>query len=145
LGDALKKLNQQYIDKERVIRILGEAGYNYETVSPESIAGSYDVVSVSPALEAQANKDIRRNQLLEMIDKFTSNPTLLPYINVPELLKKVMQTYDIKDYSNLLIEQPLQPSVDPNTAIDTQSPMMPNQTPPQSQEMMQEIGEDNGL
>jgi hypothetical protein len=148
IADAMKKLNQQYIDKERVIRILGEAGYNYEPVNPESIAGSYDVVSVSPALEAQANKDIKRNQLLEMMDKFTNNPVTLPYVNVPELMKKVLETYDIKDYSKLLVEQPImpqQPLVDPNNPILNQIPMMPNQMPPQGQEMAQEIGENNGL
>jgi hypothetical protein len=134
LGDALKKLNQQYLDKPKIIRLLGEAGYEYKEVTPEEIVGNFDVVSKSPSLEAEANKEVKRGQLLEMLDIFTSNPLTQQHINVVELMKEIMSQYDIKDYSKFIIEQ--QPT--------EQQSIIPNQMPTQ-QEALMEMSEDNGM
>jgi hypothetical protein len=135
LGDAVKKLNQQYIQEEKVIRLLNiQSGeWEYGQVDPESVQGSYDVKSVTPRLEAEGNKEIKRNQLLEMMNLFTNNPIASQYINVPELMKKILEQYDIKDHANLIIQP--QP----------QQPMLPGQDGMNQMDIAEEIGEDNGL
>jgi hypothetical protein len=138
LADDYKKLNQQYMTQDKIIRLYDNASnsYNYPVISPERIAGNYDVTSVSPRLEAQANKENKRQQLLEMLDRFTKNPATAQYINVPELLKKIMENYDIKDYSKLIIE----PSPIPPAAPQDNPEIMP-----MNPEMMQGMMPGGGM
>jgi hypothetical protein len=104
IAEAIKKLNQQYITEEKMIRLFNiESGsWNYESISPEEIQGSYDVVSASPRLETQSTKETRRSQLLEMFTTLTTNDLTKPYVNVPAFIKKLMETYDINDYQSLM-------------------------------------------
>jgi hypothetical protein len=114
LADAIKKLNQQYMTQEKTLRLWDNAQgqYKYITATPDRIVGSYDVVSVNPKMEAQANKEVRRGQLLEMMDKFSSNPITQPLLNIPELMRAIMKEYDIKDYEKVINPvPPVQPPV----------------------------------
>lgn len=130
LGDAIKKLNQQYMTDKKTIRLFDKAinKYQYSSVSPESIAGSYDVVSMSPSKEAQVNKNVKRAQLIEMFNTFMNNEATRPYINVPVFMEKIMEQYDIKDYKTL---------------VNQQNPIVENEAGG-GQNMLKEIGEENG-
>lgn len=104
IADAIKKLNQQYIDEEKVVRLFDvPAGeWNYKTVTPAEIQGSYDVVSSSPRLESQQTKENKRAQMLELFNMLTTNPLTQQYVNIPEFIRKIMDTYDIKDFEKLI-------------------------------------------
>lgn len=132
LADAIKKMNQQYISENRVIRLFDVATgqWNYPEITPESIQGNYDVVSTSPRLESQQTKEAKRQQMLEMFSMFMKEQSTRQFVNVPEFMRKIMETYDIKDYEKLIVN--LMPTPDPN--IPTQ----------QNIDLLQEMSEENG-
>lgn len=108
ISNAVKKLNQQYVTEDKIIRLFNteKGAWEHLNISPDSIQGNYDVVSASPRMETQATQEAKRGQLLEMFNTLTSNDLTKPYINVPAFIKKLMETYDINDYQSLLQEPP---------------------------------------
>lgn len=129
IADRIKKLNQQYITEDRVIRLFNteKGAWEYPNISSEDIQGSYDVVSASPRMETQSTKEGRRAQLLEMFNTLTTNDLTKSYINVPAFIKKLMETYDISDIQSLMQEPPPQIPIGNSQVTPDIEEMMNNQ------------------
>jgi hypothetical protein len=106
LGLMLIQLNQQFIDSERVIRVVGDDGVNFEILSPEDIIGEFDIMPIGSTVEPIINKETRVNQLISLYGVMKDSP----HINQSEFLKKILETADIKDTSRIIIpmEQAIQ-------------------------------------
>lgn len=102
----LIQLNQQFIDSERVIRVVGDDGVNFEILSPEDIMGEFDIMPIGSTVEPIINKETRVNQLISLYGVMKDSP----HINQSEFLKKILETADIKDTSRIIIpmEQAIQ-------------------------------------
>lgn len=132
LADAIKKLNQQYVTESKVIRLFDSATgqWDYPEITPDSIQGDYDVVSTSPRMEAQTTKENKRQQMLDMFNMFTSNELTKPYVNAQEFMKKILDSYDIKDYEKL-IQEPVPPNpIVQDGEIPTEEPLVQQEIPP---------------
>jgi hypothetical protein len=126
LGNAFKKLNQQFITKGKTARLFEDdtGSYAFKNYDPQSIAGDFDIVSVNPRYEAEGSKEARRQQLLDMFNSFANNPTTNQYINVPKFLEEILGSYDIKDYKNhIQAPPPPQPQETPEPL-----PAMPSES-----------------
>jgi len=101
LGSLLVQLNQQFIDKERVIRILGPDGMFFNTIGPDDIKGQFDVMAIGSTVEPVVNRDARLNQLTQLYANLQGSP----YINHPEFIKKILEVANLKDTDRLVLQQ----------------------------------------
>ena len=105
LADFMIKLNQQFLSKDKVIRIVGkenmewdfirESDYNFFTISPEEVNFSYDII---PMTYHETNKTIQKQQILQLYNMLIANPA----VNKFELNKMLLDTFDIKNAKALL-------------------------------------------
>lgn len=100
LGVLLTQLNQQYIDTEKAIRILGQDGMDFYTLSPENIRGQFDIMPLGSSVEPITNKE---NKLQSYINLYTILKDS-PYVNHPEIIKKILEAADIKDLNRVIID-----------------------------------------
>lgn len=100
LGVLLSQLNQQYIDTEKAIRILGQDGMDFYTLSPENIRGQFDIMPLGSSVEPITNKE---NKLQSYINLYTILKDS-PYVNHPEIIKKILEAADIKDLNRVIID-----------------------------------------
>lgn len=112
------QLLQQFMTETRCIRIVGERGYNFVTVSPDDIAGNFDLqVAIDPI---QINKREKKEAIIELKQVLAQDPT----VNQMALTRKVIEAYEFN----------------PDEFIQQQPPpemmgQMPPQMPPQPQGM----------
>mgnify|MGYP000682586868 CR=1 FL=1 len=95
------QLNQQFMDKPKVVRIIGEKDYEYKEIAPEDIPLNYDVVPVVTL--AETNKEIKRQQLLLLVGLPLYN---LPNVNIEEFQKEILRQFDIKDVDKYIKPMP---------------------------------------
>ena len=76
LAENIIKLDQQFIDKEKVIRVIGLQGLEWRDINPEEILGAYDFVPTG-SLNA-ANKQLRTQQLTTLLGIVGKMPFLDP-------------------------------------------------------------------
>lgn len=100
LGMLLTQLNQQYIDTEKAIRILGKDGMDFYTLSPENIRGQFDIMPLGSSVDPIINKE---NKLQSYINLYTILKDS-PYVNHPELIKKILEAADIKDLNRFIVD-----------------------------------------
>jgi len=100
LASLLIQLDQQYIDTNRCVYILGENGTNYKDVSPQDIRGQFDVMPLGSSIEPIHNKE---NRLVNLINLY-NNLKDSPFVNHPLLIKKILDAADFKDANSLIIE-----------------------------------------
>lgn len=92
-------MNQQYIERNRLIPILGpEGARKWLDVSPEAIAGQFHYMFLGSATEPIANRDLRRQQMVQLYQIAKDDPN----VNQRELLKVLFGLYDIKDPERFL-------------------------------------------
>ena len=83
-------LDQQFIDAERVLRIVGDDA-TWETVSPQDIAGAYDV---RPRNSSERTvKELAREQSLNLLNTFAQFAGL--GVNIWPLLEKAAEAHGI--------------------------------------------------
>jgi len=93
--------NQQFISDARVVRIYGPLGMEWKRVDPMEILGEHDYSPAGSSVDPMANKEIRREQLnsvMEIAMRLNN-----PYINLQELTKLWLQSYDIRSVDKLLL------------------------------------------
>lgn len=100
LGMLLTQLNQQYIDTEKAIRILGQDGMTFYSLSPENIRGQFDIMPLGSSVDPITNKE---NKLQSYINLYTILKDS-PYVNHPELIKKILEAADIKDLNKFIVD-----------------------------------------
>jgi len=95
IAEQFGLMNQQYLSQEQVIRIAGEdgSGWDFLTVAPEDIQGNFDYKFVGTALEAQASKDIQRQQLIEMYSAVVRGNPLFGIAGEHKFLERMLATF----------------------------------------------------
>lgn len=100
------QLNQQFMDDERVLRVTGENGDSWDTITPEEIQGEFDLIAAGTSVEPLANKEAYKQRMVELYGVAKQDPI---YEQFPEkrvnLLRKVFESFDIKDTESLLPTQ----------------------------------------
>ena len=93
--------NQQFIDDERLIRLVGEEGADqWQTVNPWEIIGEFDYRPAGANIDPAANKEMRRQQLIQLMQLAMS--TQSPYVNPFELWKSLINSFDLRNTDKLL-------------------------------------------
>jgi hypothetical protein len=125
-GMQIAELNKQFVDRDTEIRILGKdeeadntgATGMTETITPEDMDVELDLVAVGSAVEPSVNKEIRQNQLIQMLNVATAGNNA-QFVNIPELLKEVFRSFDIKDVEKYIVEPPpVQPGIPPEMGME---------------------------
>jgi hypothetical protein len=97
------QLNQQFIDSEKILRVTGEGGDEWKNITPEEIQGEFDLIPMGTSVEPQANKEAFKQRMIELYSILSKDPLLAGNpIKQRNLLKKVLDAFDIKDTDNLL-------------------------------------------
>lgn len=93
--------NQQFIDQERLVRLVGEEGADeWQVVKPWEIIGEFDYRPSGSSVDPAANKEVRRQQTMQAYE-FASR-TQNPYVNDYELTKMFFQSLDLRNPDKLL-------------------------------------------
>lgn len=111
------QLNQQFINEETIVRVVGKNGVEFKKLQPWQIQGEYDVeCNIDPM---EITKQENRQQALELRNQFRGDPTVNPIA----MNRKVLEAYDW----------------DPDEFLQEPPPPMPQpeQAPPQNPEMPQ--------
>jgi len=99
LGLMLLELNQQFMDESQVIRVVGERGIEWKSITPEDIRGEYDLI-VEAGSTQPMNEVIRRNRALQMLTLFGNDPDMTDEGRI-ELKKQVLQAFNVKSKGNM--------------------------------------------
>jgi len=110
IGRMMVSLNEQFLTEEKVIRIMGDEGFEWTTIKPDDLRGNFDVM-VQSGSTLPSNEAVERKQTMEMFQIFAGDPE----VNQRELKKRVLETFGIKNLDKLLtpgtgeapLEQPL--------------------------------------
>jgi hypothetical protein len=92
--------NQQFIDQPRLVRMFGDAGIEWRRIEPWEILGEHDYMPAASSVDPMANKEIRRQQLNEVMQIVLK--TQNPFIDLYELTKLWLESYDIRSVDKLL-------------------------------------------
>ena len=94
--------NQQFVDTPRLVRLFGVEGPEaWREVRPEELVGEFDYRPAGANVDPAANKEVRRAQLNELMA--TVLKTQNPYVNIYELTKLWLESYDIRNVEKLLV------------------------------------------
>lgn len=98
------QMDQQFIDVPKWIRVTGEDGANVPMqIAPEDIQGEFDLIAAGSSVEPLANKEAFKQRMVELYQVAGQDEIykLFPEKRV-RLLKKVFESFDIKDSEHLL-------------------------------------------
>lgn len=99
IGRFMISLNEQFIEEDKVVRILGDQGFEWKTIRPDDLRGNFDVV-VQSGSTLPNNEAVEKKQTMEMYQLFAGDPE----INQTELKKRVLETFGIKNVDKLLVQ-----------------------------------------
>jgi len=92
--------NQQFLDQGRVVRLFGEdASMKWVMVEPGDLIGERDYLPSGSNVDPAANKELRRQQLIQLMALAAQNP----YIDRYELTKMLIQSFDVRNVERLLL------------------------------------------
>jgi hypothetical protein len=97
LGDMVLSLYQQFLTTEKSIRILGEKGASWVTLSPQDIAGEFDCIpeaGSTQSVDKNAEKQEYANAYVMMKDN--------PYFDQGAVNQKLAEKFFPKDYDTVM-------------------------------------------
>ena len=112
-------------------------------IQPGEIIGEFDYRPAGASIDPAANKEIRRQQLGQLLTLAVQ--TQLPFINIYELTKMFVESFDIRTPEKVLrtpeeIQQEMMQQQMQQQAMEQQIPMEPPQQAPQlPPELMQQL------
>jgi hypothetical protein len=118
-GKQLISLDQQFIDTQQVVRIVGESGIQWKTVAPKEIKGEFDIV-VEAGSTQPMNKSVRRAEARELLA--TVAPFAQMGVNINYFLKYLLQTYDLADINEAFTQNPAMGGLPPEVAEQAGGP-----------------------
>lgn len=95
--------NQQFICDKRATRINPEERNSWQTVKPGDLIGEFDYRPATSSVEAAANKELRREQLTQIIGFLMQ--AQVPFVNYQRLIKEWLREFDIDHPEKFLIPQ----------------------------------------
>lgn len=96
IAQQVIQMDQQFIDRERTIRILGDRGVEFVQIFPDDIAGNFDLIPCIDPLGIQ-EKD-KKDQMMSLYDRLMQNPI----IDKKLLSRKLLETFDFPDTEEIL-------------------------------------------
>lgn len=100
--------DQQFLDTGRVVKVVGPDGAMVDvTIGPEDFQMDADFVFIGAAVEPEADKNIRRNQLINFFNILQAGPAIQA-VNLPEFIKLILQEHGIKNAERLIASAPPQ-------------------------------------
>lgn len=108
--------NQQFVDRPRIFRVEEE----WQVVTPDEMRGHHLYRPASSSLDVTSNREVRRQQVLELLQIVEGRPEIDQY----ELLKMVMEAFSIRGTETLL---------KPKEQLMEQPGAMPGEQPLQQQ------------
>lgn len=128
LAFLLEQNNQQFLEDSRMAKRYAVEGQNaWLKVQPIDVVGfNYEYRASGSSADPTANKELRRNQLLQLKELYSKTPS--QFIDPYELDKLLVESFDIKSADKLLKPpeqqgQPGQPG--PGQAQGQQPPTIP--------------------
>jgi hypothetical protein len=100
--------NQQFIDASRLVKIGQDDAAQWRTVHPTELIGERDYMPSGADTDPGANKEVRREQLGQMIGQlmqytqFLSSMGAPQIVNFEELIKEWIKTFDIRNSQKFL-------------------------------------------
>lgn len=127
VGKMLLSLNQQYMKKTKIIRLVGADSIKYKKISPKELKGSYDII-VKPGSTRPMNEIISRQEIQQTISLLGPLPTLVKHyidtLGVP-YASKILEELGMKQQMEQQME--LQNSMGNVKGVPPQTPPMPLQ------------------
>ena len=94
LGEQLLALNQQFLDKEMKLRIVGEGRTRWIEMNPDNLKGNFDI-AVEAGSTQPMNKSVRRAEARELLQ------AVIPFaqlgIDIKYFIKYLLKTYELTD------------------------------------------------
>lgn len=144
VANQIAALNEQYYDKEKVITLMRDNSIIDVQVSPELLGGEFEFMATGSSVDPIYNKAVRQQSLMQLFGVVNQ----MPFINLPVLVKKIFDAFDIKDTRELI--QPMMPQMPMSSPPVAGGPInQPMGTPPvagdsnieaQLQQMADEMG-----
>jgi len=116
LGRKMLKMNQKYISREQVIRIVGKSGIQFEKIPVEAIRKEYDLFVEGGSTQPQ-NKEVKKimwMNLLQLLVPLSQMP-LMDYepgrppaptkLNVKWVLDNLLKNFDVPNIEEAFISQ----------------------------------------
>jgi hypothetical protein len=100
LARMLISLDQQFISKPRVVRIVGMKGQEFRQVTPEDVKGNFDFIPTGSVM--LTNREVRLQQYLMLKKVFGMDPSVNQYT----LNKMIFKATGEKNIDELLLKSP---------------------------------------
>jgi hypothetical protein len=104
LADLFLSRRQQFLHEPKVFRVLGEQGYQYPELGPEDIWGRFDFEPQGS--QAQPNKEVLRQQMMQLMPVAAGNPTTMAMTNWPEVYKEMWSLFDFRFPERFIVPPP---------------------------------------
>ena len=157
LGEMLLSRNQQFLNKDTVVRVVGEEGIVFQEITAEDIVGSFDIKPEAGST-TPVNKDIEREQIKDMVGQLAQLQQISMgalQVNWFELATRMVNKYGIKDVNNIIKQgQPIPPMPPPGQEGAPQEggqvapegqgapPQGGGEVAPEIEQMLQQLGPD---
>lgn len=96
LGKQMVALEQQFLDRDIFVRIMGQSGLQWEKLSPDDIKGAFDI-TVEAGSTQPMNKSIRRAEARELLAQMS--PLAALGVNLKPIIEYLLSTYEIPEPS----------------------------------------------
>lgn len=96
--DGLVK--QFLTENEEIPKVTGDM-VQFVEVTPDTVAGQYDYITMSSSMDSIANKQVKQQQLAMMYKLAGQDPLINRY----EFLKLMFKSHDIKEVDRLLVDE----------------------------------------
>jgi len=93
--------NQQFISDVRAARVNPEDRDSWQTVRPDDLIGEFDYSPATSSVEAAANKELRREQLTEILGFLMQ--AQVPFINYQKIVEEWLSEFDIDNPERFMI------------------------------------------
>lgn len=88
IGRMWAELNQMFLDQEIVIRIEGDKGFDFRTITPEEIAGDFDIEVRGANIDSEVSPQQHRQDFTAMLKEILAGAPILAQID-PNALKAI--------------------------------------------------------
>lgn len=109
IGQMMVAMNLQYMDQEKVLRIVGDDGVDFPQVTPEEIRGNFDVV-VKAGSTLPVNDAVEKKQTMEFYEIFKDNPNVNQLELDKLVAKKILPSANLE---KLFTPPPQAPALQP--------------------------------
>jgi hypothetical protein len=103
--------NQQFVDSDRLIRLGPESSVQWRKITPGDLIGERDYKPVGTTTDPGANKEIRREQLSDLLQnliqftQFTTSLGMPPMVKFQEVIREYLDTFDMSNPQRFLVQK----------------------------------------